>query len=123
MAIVNQVRKKIRMDQWDIVRFQLTVYCYLNRISISDLDLNCLALLAILGDKELGEFCDIATKSKIFGSNQSVRNALAKAEKKQLINKTGKSKKRVSVSPSINVLVGGNILLDYKIFRVEPEEG
>lgn len=110
------------MDQWDIVRFQLTVYCYLKRISISDLDLNCLALLAILGERELGDFCDIATKSKIFGSTQSVRNALAKAEKKNLITKVGKSKKRISVSSSIKVQVSGNILLDYKILSVEPKE-
>jgi hypothetical protein len=122
MAIVNQVQKKIRMDQWDIVKFQLTVYCYLKRIPVSDLDLNCLSLLAISGEKELGEFCDIAAKNKIFGSTQSVRNALAKAEKKNLITKNGKNKKKISLKDDMKIQAKGNILLDYKILRVEPEE-
>ena len=32
MAVVNQVEKKIRMDQWDIVKFQLTVHCFIKRM-------------------------------------------------------------------------------------------
>ena len=122
MAIVNQVQKKIRMDQWDIVKFQLTVYCYLKRIPISELDLNCLTLLGITGEKELGEFCDLARAQKIFGSTQSVRNALAKAERKSLIVKNGKNKKKISLKDDMKIQAKGNILLDYKILRVDSEE-
>ena len=119
MAIVNQVQKKIRMDQWDIVKFQLAVHCHLNKILISDLDLSCLTLLALTGEKTLGEFCDETAEHKIFGSSQSVRNSLMKAEKKNLIVKKGNYEKKISLNIQ-NIQTSGNILLDYKILRVEP---
>lgn len=119
MATVNQVQKKIRMDQWDIVKFQLAIHCHLNKIIISDLDLSCLTLLALTGEKTLGEFCDEAAGHKIFGCSQSVRNAITKAEKKNLITKKGVNKKKISLNVQ-NIQTSGNILLDYKIVRVEP---
>lgn len=122
MAIVNQVQKKIRMDVWGITQFQLAVHCHLNGIQISSLDLNCLTLLALFGERELTEFCEAAVQKKIFGSSQSVRNALAKAEKRKLILKQGRSKKRIQINPDIKVQTSGNILLDYKIVRIESEK-
>lgn len=122
MAIVNQVQKRIKMDIWDITRFQIAVHCHLNTIPVSDLDLNCLTLLALYGEKELTEFCEAAVEKKIFGSSQSVRNALTKAEKRKLIIKQGKSKKKIKVNPDIKVQTFGNILLDFKIVRIEPKE-
>ncbi len=119
MAIVNQVQKKIRMDLWDITKFQISVYCQLNNIVISVLDLNCLTLLALSGEVEITEFCDTATKEKIFGSSQSVRNAIVRLEKRFLITKIGRSKKKIKLNPSLNVQTKGNILLDFKIVRVE----
>mgnify|MGYP000565770838 CR=1 FL=1 len=56
------------------------------------------------------------------GNLQSVRNALAKAEKRNLIVKQGKSKKKIKINPELKVQTDGNILLDYKIVRVEPKE-
>jgi hypothetical protein len=122
MAIVNQVQKKIRMDVWSITRFQLAVYCHLNDIQISSLDLNCLTLLALSGERELTDFCETAVEKKIFGSSQSVRNALAKAEKRKLIIKQGRSKKKIRINPDIKVQTSGNILLDYKVVRIESEK-
>ena len=84
MAIVNQVQKKIKMDQWDIVKFQLNIHCHINKIIISDLDLNCLTLLALTGETTLGEFCEKAVKNNISASYQSVRNIIAKAGDKQV---------------------------------------
>jgi hypothetical protein len=119
MAIVNQVQKRIRMELWDITKFQISVHCQLNDISVSTLDLNCLTLLALYGERELTEFCEAATKEQIFGSSQSVRNALAKAEKRNLIIKQGKSKKKIKINPELKIQTQGNILLDYKVVRIE----
>lgn len=125
MAIVNQVQKKIKMDQWDIVKFQLNMYCYLNKISISDLDLNCISILAIVGEKTIEEFCEICIESGIFNNNKSIRqhirNILTKAEKKNLIIKKGKSKKKISLNIQ-NIQTTGNILLDFKVLRIESQE-
>ena len=106
------------MDQWDIVKFQLNVHCHLNKIIISDLDLNCLTLLAMTGEIVLGDFCQKAVDSNITASYQSVRNIIAKAESKQLLVKKGKNKKKISLNIQ-NIQTAGNILLDYKIARIE----
>ena len=122
MAIVNQVQKRIRMEIWDITKFQISVHCHLNDIVLSPLDLNCLTFLALSGERELTDFCETAVQKEIFGSSQSVRNALAKAEKKSLIVKNGKSKKKIKINPDLKIQVNGNILLDYKIVRIESKE-
>lgn len=122
MAIVNQVRKNVKMDLWSIVKFQLAVHSHLKTMNVSDLDLNCLTFLALSGEIELTEFCENATKNKIFSSAQSVRNAVTKAEKKNLLVKNGKNKKTIELNPDLNIQIGGNILLEYKILRVESKE-
>ena len=122
MAIVNQVQKRIRMDVWSITKFQIAVHCHLGDIPVSGLDLNCLTFLALTGERELTEFCEAAVQKEIFGSSQTVRNALAKAEKRNLIVKQGKSKKKIKINPELKVQTDGDILLDYKVVRVEPKE-
>lgn len=121
MAIVNQVQKKIRMNRWDIVKFQLNIHCHINNIIISDLDLNCLTLLALTGEIVLGDFCQKAVDSGVTTSYQSVRNIITKAEDKKLLTKKGKSKKKISLNIQ-NIQTSGNILLDYKIARIESQE-
>lgn len=123
MAKVNQVRKTVRMDLWNIVRFQIATHCTLKQMNVSDLDLNCLTFLALGGEQPLTEFCDTATKNKIFGSSQSVRSAITKAEKKNLVVKNGDYNKLIKLNPDLKIQTTGNILLDYKFVRVESENG
>ncbi len=118
MALVNQVEKRVRMSPWQIVKYQILTHCYLFEIPISEADLNCLTLLAIEGDQELTSFCNKAYEKKIFSSTQSVRNCLTKAEKKNLIRKEGKNKKKIYIHPDLKVSSSGNILLDYKFLCV-----
>lgn len=121
MAVVNQVRKTVRMDLWNIVKFQIATHCILKQLNVSDLDLNCLTFLAIGGEQPLTEFCEAATENKIFGSSQSVRSAITKAEKKNLVQKTSGYNKVVKINPDLKVQITGNILLDYKFVRVDSE--
>jgi hypothetical protein len=122
MALVNQVDKKVKMTKWDIVKYQILTHCYLNKISVSEADLDCLTYLAIEGDQELTNFCLKAHTKDIFSSTQSVRNCLTKAEKKNLIKKEGKNKKKIFINPDIKVFCTGNILLDFKFLSVETKE-
>lgn len=119
MAVVNQVDKRVRMSTWQIVKYQILTHCYLYNIPVSDADLECLTYLAIEGDQELNSFCNKAYNKKIFSSTQSVRNCLTKSEKKGLIMKEGKNKKKIYINPEIKVHSHGNILLDYKFLSVE----
>ena len=119
MATVNQVRKTVRMDLWNIVRFQIATHCVLKELNVSDSDLNCLTFLALGGEQPLTEFCDAATTNKIFGSSQSVRSAITKAERKQLVTKNGGYNKLIKINSDLKIQTQGNILLDYKFVRVE----
>ena len=119
MAIVNQVDKRVRMSAWQIVKYQILTHCYLYNIQVSEADLNCLTFLAIEGDQELTSFCNKAHDKQIFSSTQSVRNCLTKSEKKGLIKKEGKNKKKIFINPDLKLHSQGNILLDYKFLSVE----
>lgn len=123
MAVVNQIDKKARMSKWDIVKYQILTHCYINKISVSEADLNCLTYLALEGDQELTSFCNKAHLKEIFSSIQSVRNCLTKAEKKNLIKKEGKNKKKIYLNPEMKVHSKGVILLDFKFLSVETQEG
>lgn len=119
MANVTQIEKRVRMEGWEIVKYQILTYCYLQKIVLSEADLNCLTFLAVLGETELTHFCTKAADKKIFQSPQTVRNALNKAENRKLITKEGKSKKRISIHPDMKIQTNGNILLDYKFLSLE----
>ena len=122
MALVNQVDKRVRMSAWQIVKYQILTHCYLYNIQVSEADLNCLTFLAIEGDQELTSFCNKAHDKQIFSSTQSVRNCLTKSEKKGLIKKEGKNKKKIFINPELKVHSRGNILLDFKFLSVASTE-
>ena len=122
MAIVNQIEKKIVMTNWEVVKYQIITHCYISKIQISEADLNCLTLLALEGDQELTSFCSKVYDKKIFSSPQSTRNSIAKCEKKSLIVKEGKNKKKIFLNPDIKLISSGNILLNFKILSVEPKK-
>jgi hypothetical protein len=122
MAIVNQVSKIVKMDHWNIVKYQIATHCYLKDIQISKPDLSCLTFLALSGERELPEFCTLAAEHGIFKTSQSVRNALAKAAKKKLITKDGKNKKKIKIAEELNVQINGNILLIHKLVYISDEK-
>lgn len=122
MALVNQVSKVVKMDHWNIVKYQIATHCYLKDIQISKPDLSCLTFLALSGERELPEFCDLAAEHGIFKTAQSVRNALTKAEKKKLITKDGKNKKKIKIAKDLNVQTDGNILLVHKLVYIADEK-
>jgi hypothetical protein len=118
MAVVNQIEKKATMDNWDIIKYQLVTYCYVSKIQISEADLNCLTYLALEGEQELTSFCSKVHNKQIFSSPQSARNSITKCEKKNLIVKEGKNKKKILVNPSMQIQSSGNILLNIKILCI-----
>jgi hypothetical protein len=124
MALVNQVQKRVKMPKWDIVKFQILTHCYVNHITMSDSDLNCLTLLSFNQPIELTHFCYDASAEdeKIFKSSQTVRNSLNKSEKNNLILKDDNNKKLIMLNPSLKIQTKGKILLDYKFLADDTEE-
>lgn len=118
MAVVNQIEKKVMMTNWEVVKYQIVTHCYISKIQVSEADLDCLTYLALEGEQELTSFCSKVHDQNIFSSSQSARNSLTKCEKKNLIIKEGKNKKKISVNPDLKIIANGNILLNFKILSV-----
>ncbi len=124
MALVNQVQKRVRMPKWDIVKYQILTHCYLNRITVSNSDLDCLTLLSFNQPIELTHFCYDASSEEdwIFKTPQTVRNCINKAEKNNLILKDPSNKKIIMLNPELKVQTEGTILLDYKFLANDTQE-
>jgi len=116
MAIVNKVDKRVKVNKDDIIKYQILTYCFLNKIQVSNNDLDCLKELAKIDNVELTSFCQIIADKKIFKSEQSVRNAIQKAKVKGLVDKKGKI---INISSDLNLQSKGNVFLDFKILSVE----
>jgi hypothetical protein len=114
------VEKRGRMSRQECIRYQLITHCFISKICVSVSDIDLLVLLSGSGQVELKEFCEVACREKIFASQQTVRNSLNRAFKKQLIIKAGKNKKLISIHPQLHMQSDGNILLDYKFLSSEP---
>jgi hypothetical protein len=124
MALVNQVQKKVKMSKWDVVKFQILTHCYINKITMSESDLDCLTLLSFNEPIELTNFCLDASAEEdwIFKSPQTVRNSVNKAEKNKLVIKDSSNKKLIKLNPSLLIQTNGTILLDYKFLGHDTEE-
>ena len=122
MAIVNKVDLKMQVDIDISSRYQILTYCFFNDILISNSDLKFLAELSKVDDIELTKFCVDLVSKGIFKSPQSARNAITKAEKKDLLTKKGTNKKTITLNKDINVQTEGLVLLDYKVLGSEAQE-
>ena len=124
MALVNQVQKRVRMPKWEIVKFQILTHCYINRIAVSESDLNCLTLLSFNEPIELTHFCYDASAEEewIFKSPQTVRNCINKAEKNKLVIKDTSNKKLIMLNPALKIQTQGTVMLDYKFLRDDTKE-
>ncbi len=122
MAIVNKVNFQLQTDIDTCIEYQILTYCFFENILISNSDLKFLMELSKNNKIELTQFCNTLVDMEIFKSPQSARNAITKAEKKQLLTKNGINKKTISISKSINVQTNGLVLLDYKILGNESKE-
>jgi hypothetical protein len=124
MALVNQVQKRVKMPKWDTVKFQILTHCYINRITMSDSDLDCLTLLSFNQPIELSNFCLDASSEEdwIFKSPQTVRNSINKSEKTGLIVKDSTNKKIIMLNPNLKIQTEGIILLDFKFLGNDTKE-
>lgn len=124
MALVNQVQKRVKMPKWEVVKFQILTHCYINRIAVSESDLNCLTLLSFNEPIELTHFCYDASAEEewIFKSPQTVRNCINKAEKNKLVIKDTSNKKLIMLNPALKIQTQGTVMLDYKFLGDDTKE-
>jgi hypothetical protein len=119
---VKRLQKNIELNLHDIIRFQVTTYCFLNKIRISPAQLDTLAYLGEWGDMNISDFCEQIVEQDIFGNPQTVRNFILKAVKDGYVTRKGKGKKIVSLVDDFEMLSDGNILLEMKVYYVEGQK-
>jgi hypothetical protein len=122
MAKANLVQKKVKLGYKDIIQYQLMTYCFMQKIKLSDNELECLTLLGTYGNTELSVFCKSAVVEKVFKTPQTVRNFLTKAYKLNLVTKEGTNKKQISLNDNLKVQTKGNIILDFKMFHLVTQK-
>ena len=122
MAIVKKVNQKLKVDISQTIKYQILTYCFFKDIHINESDLKLLAELAVNKKIKLSKFCKVVTDKNIFKSEQSARNAINKAEKKNLLVKDGADKKVIYINQDMNVQAEGIVLLDIKILCSESQE-
>ena len=136
MAKFNVVDKKVNMTLEDIIKFQIVTYCYIHKITISESDLECLTLLGLNKKAEPSDFCnaccspdnrdkdtELPFTKAIFKSPQTVRNCLTKMKNYNIINRDGFGHgKIIELNPELKVQAEGNVLLNYKMYCLEPQE-
>jgi hypothetical protein len=136
MPNFNVVDKKVNMTLEDIIKFQIVTYCYVNKVIVSDAELNCLTLLGLNKKIELSEFCnaccDPANRDKtpetsftkiIFKTPQTVRNCIARMTNHNIIHKDGLGhSKTIELNPSLKIQGTGNVLLNFKIYHIDTQE-
>lgn len=119
MTAVNKVDRKAEMNLLDIVTYQIVTYCYFKKVAISNATAVCLAYLSIDGVSDQSEFCKKISLTNLFANEQVVRNTITKCEGKELIIKKGNVRKNICINPEMNILITGNILLEFKFLHRE----
>ena len=128
---VNRVQKKIRLNAYDLVKYQIiTELIFFKKEHLIASDIELLTLLALWGPMELGKFCNAAAK-KIYDINameefairsQNIRNRISKLQSREFVVKTENKKdkrKLIQVNPALDIHKSGNVLLNYNFLSVE----
>tara|TARA_R110001592_G_scaffold243219_2_gene504164 strand:+ start:2075 stop:2434 length:360 start_codon:yes stop_codon:yes gene_type:complete len=116
---VLKIDKKLELSLHDIIRFQITTYCFINSIKISPAQMDTLAYLGEWGEMNISDFCDEVVLKEVFGNSQTVRNFITKCVKDGYVLRYGKGNKLISLTEKVELLSEGNILIDMKVYHVE----
>ena len=107
--------KKLRLNFIDIVRVQIFFHCFINKISLSDNEIDCLAILSSFSECNLSLFCEKVVEYNVFKSPQTVRNFIVKAVSNGLIDRNGSI---IKISQKMNIKRDDNMLLKYELLYV-----
>ena len=125
---VSKIQKKHRVDKYDLVRYQIiTELVFMHKQALIPVDIEILTLLSLWGPMELSKFCNSVAK-KLYTvieveqfsiRAQNIRNRVTKLEKRGFIVKSNDKKKLVTINPTLNIVMNGNILLVYNFLSIE----
>ena len=111
------INKNVGLELFEIIKFQINMYCFINKVRLSPAQQDCLALLGMYGDINMSDFCEQVVTESIFGNVQTTRNFITKSVKDSLVKRSGMGNKVISLSNDLNVITKGTILLNLKIYH------
>lgn len=121
MSAPVQIDKVVRVNEFEIVKFQLMAHAFIKEIRLNETELNVLTLLGVLGETRLKRFCEIVTEKGYLANYTSANNCLTRISQSKLFLKKGVGKKLIYLNPEIGIHSKGTILLNYKLVKVESE--
>jgi hypothetical protein len=113
------VEKNIKLSLFDIIRYQINFYCFINNIRLSPAQLDTLAYLGLWGEMNISDFCEEVVKEEIFTNPQTARNFLIKSVKEGLVLRKGLGNKIVELSSVFELVNSGTIVINSKIYHVQ----
>jgi hypothetical protein len=119
LSFMETLEKKIKLNYADTIRLQILIYCFINKISLSDNEISCLVLLSSYSNYNLSKFCVKAVEYGIFKSPQTVRNFLVKAVNMGLVKKEDMM---IQISDKLELKRIGDILLKYNFLYVSKKQ-
>lgn len=114
-----KVEKTVRLNRFEIVKYQLIHHCFMNRIKLTDTELNCLALLGEIGSIRLTEFAKRAVEKEFLGNSVSVTNCLSKIRRSNLFIEKGVGKKVIFLNPDLNIKSEGTLVIELKLIKLD----
>jgi len=120
---VTTIDKLVSLSLHDIVRFQISNYCFTEDLKISPNELTTLSYLGEWGDMNISDFCQQVVDENVYGNPQTVRNFLLKCIKLELVVRHGVGDKIISISEKVGLLSEGNIVINMKVYHAEKQEG
>lgn len=116
------IETRVTLNKFEIVRYQILHYLFINNLRLGEGELNCLTFLGVCGKIRLTEYCILAVEKGYMGHTVAVNNVLTKLHDKKLLVKEGGGKKIIFIAPSLKIQAEGNILINIKLVKLEGKE-
>lgn len=120
MAIL--VNKNITLSKFEIVKYQLIHYCFINKIWLGETELNCLSLLGECGPIQMTDFWQLVVDKEVLKHPIGVNNVLRRLQDKKLVIKQKSGKKVVLLNPDLNIQSDGDIVINLKLIKLETKK-
>lgn len=111
------VEDKRELSLIDMIKFQITVYCFNNKLRISPAQLDTLAHLAYVGEINISDFCAEVVTEDIFTNTQTVRNFILQCVKNGQVLRSGIGNKLISLKDDVCAMREGTMVLKLTLFH------
>lgn len=116
------VEKNIKLDRFEIIKYQIMNHCFVHNIWLNETQLICLTLLGAIGPIQISDFWKIAVDKKLQKNPIGVNNVLRGLLDKKLAIKQINPKKLILLNPELEIQTEGNIVINIKLYKLEGKK-